>query len=75
MLVTEYVVWGVAPDQTDECVLVSKMPTCFGKGDGPIVDSCIAHDISEACTRRGATKVRVQRVDIDDPFAGWLPPR
>ena len=75
MLTTEYVVWGIAPDHTEECVLVSRMPTCFGKGDGPIVDPCIAQGIADACKRRGAMSVRIQSVDIDDPFAGWMPPR
>lgn len=75
MNTTEYVVWGCTSEDKDESILLSKMPECFGMGDAPITDALIANQLAEACSRAGATSVRVQKVDIDDPFAGWMPAR
>ncbi len=57
----EYVIWGIPPGQTDEVVLVASY------GGKQITDKKIASKIAEWATKRGASSVRIQEVDLSTP--------
>lgn len=59
----EYVVWGIPPGKSDEEVLVTRVP---GK-TAPISTQKEADTIAAMCTKKGAKRVRVQKLDMSTP--------
>lgn len=65
---SEYVIWGILPGAKDEDVLVTKTP------DGNLITRLsVAQMAVKVCIRKGATKVRIQRIDGSLPdFTGTI---
>ena len=56
----EYVIWGIMPNHKEESLLLAK-PN--GKA---ITNKSHANKFKEWCEKKGATKVRIQEVDLLD---------
>lgn len=59
----EYVIWGIAPNKTEEELLVANLE---GK---PITDKTLAEATKELLTNRhGCTNVRIQTINLQNDF-------
>ena len=57
----EYIIWGIPPDQNSEVVLMTKFK------DKTITDKKTADKLVKLITNKyGATKVRVQEIDMNN---------
>ena len=56
----EYVVWGIAPNEIEDRVLIARID---GK---PITRRVVADRALAACQLRGATACRIQKVNMGD---------
>lgn len=57
----EYVIWGIAPGETDE------QPLVVNWQGSPITDSDVAERLRQLCeSKLGATRTRVQTIDLSE---------
>ena len=56
----EYAIWGVKPGDKDESLLLSE------PGGQKITSKAIAQKFKKWCEDKGATKVRIQEIDLWD---------
>lgn len=70
-MTAEYVAWGVPPDSTEPPHLAARPLYTHDAAGRPIRSRQFADHLAREAVARGASRVRVQCVRMDDQTAGW----